>query len=961
MEPASAIGIASSVIAFLEFGVKVISAAKTIYDSKDGILPQHAAIEQHIRDLLASSPNLNTKSSGKVSAEELRYRELSSRFRKDCQAIIDLLAAHRCNGGKRRHRVLSSVKAAFKLPGIREQLHEIEQRLDKTQRAMQLHVFQQLRQEISDVHVAVDFLRGHGNTKEIQHSFTAQSENNQVPPLPSLHDLKGLREQLSGMLQTLEALRVESILASLNYETRQVRHDTIKNAHAKTFEWALDSSFAISRWLRSGDGFFWVSGKPGSGKSTLMTFLAGHPRTKSFLEDWSGGNELIVASHYFWWAGTPMQKSYDGLLRSLLFDIFRRCPSSIQEACPERWAKAGAPRAAFNSWTVAELGGALRAVALLQSSSPLRFCFFIDGLDEYDGDHLELCGILKELVQAGTIKMCLSSRPWPVFEGGLGKDLARKLYVQDLTFDDIKLYVTEQLDCHPNWTTNLLTEEERENIIRAITTKASGVFLWVYLVTKSLREGLSNYDTVIDLTRRLEQLPSDLEKLFRRMLESVNPVYQSKMACFLQAATADQLRDDLHSDAEIYCNMERELDNPGYALREPSSHECSLKHDQMQHIINSRTMGILETRVMQDNLRPPIVQFFHRTMYDFVQTKEIQELITSKLPLSNEFNIHLWLMKAHLITRKEHRVGLHYDPPGHIVLDSDVQVEVFHMLRLAAEALATLRREHFEAVFALLDEYENALRDLRLHPSASWASSEMLLRLLVSAKNSRRLYDNPASYFREVAVCSAFYSPIHEYIEPKIIETGGAQYLEAVDVTLILHLAAKNFPYVRLWFLGSSMKPCHARRMVQLLLGSGIDPNKHFVGQDSKVPRGNNDGLRDVLLKSQVTISPWVLLMRTCVRLQGFSQCSCSSLSISEELSDKLLRYLPIINVYLDHWARPNEEFCGRPKGRTLQCCQKQCPGPETEAVFGIERNHDNEFKDQGRIPVSHSYSSTFD
>ena len=146
MDPASAIGVASSAIAFLEFGAKLISATKAIYDSKDGILPEHTAIAQYYRDLLASSSSLDTEAIGKApSTEDIYFQKLTSNFKHDCQAVIDLLDAHRCNEGKRRRRIIGSVKAAFKLPGVKEQLREIEERLDKTQKAMQLHVFQQLR------------------------------------------------------------------------------------------------------------------------------------------------------------------------------------------------------------------------------------------------------------------------------------------------------------------------------------------------------------------------------------------------------------------------------------------------------------------------------------------------------------------------------------------------------------------------------------------------------------------------------------------------------------------------------------------------------------------------------------------------------------------------------------------------------------------------------------------------
>jgi hypothetical protein len=52
---------------------------------------------------------------------------------------------------------------------------------------------------------------------------------------------------------------------------------------AKTF--ARES---LLNWMSSGTGIFHISGKLGSGKSTLMKYLCDHDRTQYFLEQWAG-------------------------------------------------------------------------------------------------------------------------------------------------------------------------------------------------------------------------------------------------------------------------------------------------------------------------------------------------------------------------------------------------------------------------------------------------------------------------------------------------------------------------------------------------------------------------------------------------------------------------------------------------------------------------------------------------
>jgi hypothetical protein len=80
---------------------------------------------------------------------------------------------------------------------------------------------------------------------------------------------------------------------ALSYQER-CREDNVKTAHHKTFEWIFEEAkhedegdcpneIRIHDWLRSSDAeknVFWVSGKPGAGKSTLMKFKVRHASLK---------------------------------------------------------------------------------------------------------------------------------------------------------------------------------------------------------------------------------------------------------------------------------------------------------------------------------------------------------------------------------------------------------------------------------------------------------------------------------------------------------------------------------------------------------------------------------------------------------------------------------------------------------------------------------------------------------
>ncbi|KAL7972419.1 hypothetical protein HDV63DRAFT_287336 [Trichoderma sp. SZMC 28014] len=52
-----------------------------------------------------------------------------------------------------------------------------------------------------------------------------------------------------------------------------------------------------------------------------MKFITGRAETDDLLSTWANNVAVIKASHYFWSSGTELQRSQEGLLRSLLYDI----------------------------------------------------------------------------------------------------------------------------------------------------------------------------------------------------------------------------------------------------------------------------------------------------------------------------------------------------------------------------------------------------------------------------------------------------------------------------------------------------------------------------------------------------------------------------------------------------------------------------------------------------------------
>lgn len=473
-----------------------------------------------------------------------------------------------------------------------------------------------------------------------------------------------LFQAMSKALETIAAssarqwLPEHEIVHSLYFDSLIVRHESIQGAHRKTFEWLLRSrgkrpgrdrscpQATLLEWLQSGSGMYWVSGKPGSGKSTLMKFIADHQETQKALDRWAGPSECTTAAFYFWSAGARLQKSVEGLLRSLLFEVLVHVSELIPVVFPERWASMTATsmkrRRNFGvnsdkrrrDWTVQELSEALYRLSKTPDGSSKRFCFFIDGLDEYHGDHRELIRILSAISANHNIKLCVSSRPWNVFEDALGQDSSRKLYVHELTRNDIIEYTNSTFQQDANWVSGARINPRYGMLVDEITDKAQGVFLWVVLVVRSLREGLSNGDSLHMLELRIKNMPQELGPFFRHILSSISSIYHVQMALSFQVAlNASRPLTLMHFSFLDDC-----FETEQFAFRAPirpmDNHDIFSRHQTVRRRLNARCKGFLEAHLHPPETRPHLahrVDFLHRTVRDFLRTDEMAQFLEDLL------------------------------------------------------------------------------------------------------------------------------------------------------------------------------------------------------------------------------------------------------------------------------------------------------------------------------------------
>lgn len=462
-----------------------------------------------------------------------------------------------------------------------------------------------------------------------------------------------------------------ALLNSLEFTAMDHRFEAVPEVYRRTFEWIFDSDAGklpqrsnFVRWLQQDSGIYWINGKAGSGKSTLMKFIFMDKRLRQNLEAWAGTNcSLLVSHHFFWRKGTDYQKSVPGLLRSLLANIFRQRPDLMEVAVRERLdsmvqavadhvyltqEKDGPPRISnlgdnLQQWSVSDLTAALRCISS-QATDKIKFCFLIDGLDEFDGDYEEIIDLFRD-ISSDHVKMCLSSRPLTIFQKRLGGYPGLRL--QDLTSDDIRLYVAERLADSPGMRFMQAKHPERTGtLVTKIVDKASGVFLWVTLVVKSLLNGLVNNDTISNLEWRLDALPPDLEDLYWHMLRNIDQVYQARAPMIFQIC----LQTRRPVKAITLSLAEEETDHRGEAAIRAATREMSVVEQQHRcHEVSMRLQsvcsGLLEVQ------SGGTVAFLHRTVGDFFDKAEVKSLLHEQT-LGSHFNSNMAIIYATILELK---------------------------------------------------------------------------------------------------------------------------------------------------------------------------------------------------------------------------------------------------------------------------------------------------------------------
>lgn len=503
-------------------------------------------------------------------------------------------------------------------------------------------------------------------------------------------------------------------LDELYFRNLHYRERDIDKAHAKTFEWIfrqppltktgapLWSSF--SDWLEGdSEDIYWITGKPGAGKSTLLKFFLNDPRTQELLQKWAVDSPLLVLDYYSWNAGTELQKSAEGLLRTMLFQALQTRLHLIPKVLFARWTMLGLFGANYRlpRLEIEELLDAFRRL-IVEVTKEGKLVLVIDGLDEFESDHQQLVDLIRDISNHPRLKICVSSRPWNVFRDAFDRNPS--LRVQNLTRGDIQLFVQDRLgDCIGFQELQVVHPRETKDLVEDTVNRAEGVFLWVKLVVKALVEGLSSGDRLSELQETLKTLPKDLSQLLQAIWNRIDARYHEEAIQLFQLREASFKIDiPLHRDVLFLCDKEYSIDISYEEI-------MSVTRGALQRVnrrLSSRTKGLLEYSATG-------VDYMHRTVRDWAT-----ELLKGSPVVSNsDYDPCLMLMKAIVLKfcRASHEVlgsisiKYHWSvasyalSAAYLVKDIDANRPLFFSVLDRLDAAATeLARQKFD----LLYEYD---------------------------------------------------------------------------------------------------------------------------------------------------------------------------------------------------------------------------------------------------------------
>jgi len=328
----------------------------------------------------------------------------------------------------------------------------------------------------------------------------------------------------NALASTIDSFRNHAISATreLNSEQHRVLDNVlgVSDAHEDDFldvdamrmggscEWLVTKT-SFKEWQDSPNTqIYWISAKPASGKTILSGKIVHHLKDMNrdlsfYFFDYRNKSKTAINAFLLSMAW-QMAHMHSDVLQSVL-DICEKDDQLCKADYRTIWRK-------------------LFVEGILRMKFVRPQYWVIDALDECKADS-ELVPLLLKIVEVCSIRVLLTSRDRFEFHRQVIHPRVRVIsedISEDDTKSDIKLYIEANMDQLPS-----IDEEAQQNMVTKILTKSGGCFLWVSLILQELRR----VHTSAEIRQVLEEVPSDMNELYSRILDSMSTApYGKKLA-----------------------------------------------------------------------------------------------------------------------------------------------------------------------------------------------------------------------------------------------------------------------------------------------------------------------------------------------------------------------------------------------------------------------------------------------
>jgi hypothetical protein len=438
------------------------------------------------------------------------------------------------------------------------------------------------------------------------------------------------------------------MLASLHLEETAFRRDQIEPTYSQTFNWIFqEPKLGFQRWIQGESRIYWIRGKPGSGKSTLMKFLYTDDRTHKYMNNQTDGSWASSVWFFFYGRGSRIQKSFEGLLHSILHQVISQRNQLARLILPLYTRMIEAQR---KYWSLRDLKEAFDLIKN-QIAFPLRLYLFLDALDEYEGEFEMIVDFLKSITadspQSMTkINVCFSSRPWNVFVEEF--DSCPGFSIHEWTQEDIRTFtrgrlmeqrsMRELLTSHPD-----TREPGQLDLLSTIVTRASGVFLWVRLVVNELLRARKDGASPKELMSIVLETPTELEDYYNNIIQQLPLRYRLEGFIIFEILVRSNRALRLRQLARVVDSALCDTLQSSIIEFERGANSSAPLNDLLRRL-QSRCGGLVEVINGDAN---PFVQFMHQTVKELVGKPGFHNLILGRHISPLRQNGHSFLFKAH--------------------------------------------------------------------------------------------------------------------------------------------------------------------------------------------------------------------------------------------------------------------------------------------------------------------------